>query len=106
MAAGLFPTWLARAMGVYRAHKRARIQDEVSQGIPFQDKVVKSSNAESAPQPLSLNNLQGPFLLLGAGALLALLVLAAEAATAPRAQKGKTKEMGTNAGRLMAVKSA
>ena len=40
MAAGLFPTWMARAMNVYRAHKRARIQHEVSQGIPFQDKVI------------------------------------------------------------------
>ena len=40
MAAGLFPTWMARAMNVYRAHKRARIQHEVSQGIPFQDKVM------------------------------------------------------------------
>ena len=31
---------------------------------------------------------QGPFLLLGAGALLALLVLALEAATGPKNQKG------------------
>ena len=87
--AGLLSRWMDDAMNEYRAHKKAVIEDQVARGkeveiyidfeqcfsplLQFVDKVVTSSQ-DRGIQALSIDNLQGAFMLWLTGIGLATVV--------------------------------
>ena len=75
--AGLLSRWMDDAMNEYRAHKKSVIEAQMAKGEEFVDKVVKSSQILGI-QALSMDNLQGAFLLWFTGIGLSFIALLSE----------------------------